>query len=62
MTRHLLGNDSASTRLIFDPSILLTTTFQKGGGGGRGNKGSRIFQSVSGFLSEIVDYQRARKY
>ena len=28
---------------------------------GRGNKGSRIFQSVSGFLSEIVAYQRARK-
>ena len=33
MTRHLLGTDSAPTRLIFDPSILLTTTLQKGGGG-----------------------------
>ena len=32
-----------------------------GGGGGDGDKGSRIFQSVSGFLSEIVAYQRARK-
>ena len=43
---------------------MATTTLQKGrggGGGGDGDKGSRIFQSVSGFLSEIVAYQRARK-
>ena len=59
MTRHLLGTDEAPTRLIFDPSILLTTTLQKGRGSG--NKGSGIFQSVSRFLSKIVAYQRARK-
>ena len=47
MTRHLLGADSAPTRLIFDPSILLTNYIAKGrrrGGGTKGAEFSKVFQ------------------
>ena len=43
-------------------SYVARNPLQNGGGGGGGrDKGSRIFQSVSRFLSEVVAYQRARK-
>ena len=61
LQRHLTRPFSSAMLRCDLQSYVARNPLQNGGAGG-GHKGSRIFQSVSRSLSEIVAYRRASKW